>query len=106
MTLLLKSSGLSSYLVGAQEAFYLFHEDLHEGRLVATTLDRTFHNLKAAPPIFDSADVLRAALSPSIAEPSEESLMHDFVAHNMAADDNHHNIAEEPSGEEIQMDLD
>ncbi|KAI9874558.1 MAG: hypothetical protein M1823_007656, partial [Watsoniomyces obsoletus] len=32
---LLKSSGLNAYLVGAHEGFYLFSENLLEGRLVA-----------------------------------------------------------------------
>jgi hypothetical protein len=39
----------------------LFAEDLKQGRLVSTSLEKTFENLKTSPPDFDSDDVLVAA---------------------------------------------
>ncbi len=43
--ILLKSKGLNAYLVGAEEGFFLFKEDLSEGRLVSRTWERTLANL-------------------------------------------------------------
>jgi hypothetical protein len=57
----LQSKGLVSYLVEAKEGWFLFGEDLKEGRLVSTSLERTFENLKTTPPVFDSEEILYAA---------------------------------------------
>ena len=62
--ILLQSKGLASYLVEASEGWYLFGEDLTQGRLVAISLDRTFENLKTSPPIFDGEEVLVAFTEP------------------------------------------
>jgi hypothetical protein len=43
--ILLKSKGLNAYLVGADEGFFLFREELSEGRLVARIWERTLANL-------------------------------------------------------------
>jgi hypothetical protein len=58
----LQSKGLASYLVEAREGWFLFGEDLKEGRLVSASLDRTFENLKTTPPVFDSEEILVAAV--------------------------------------------
>ncbi|KFY40106.1 hypothetical protein V494_03645 [Pseudogymnoascus sp. VKM F-4513 (FW-928)] len=67
--ILLQSNGLASYLVEAKEGWFLFGEDLAQGRLVATSLDRTFENLRTSPPVFDGAEVLVP-----VAEPAKQSV--------------------------------
>jgi hypothetical protein len=57
----LESRGLQSYLVEADEGFFLFAENLRQGRLVATTGERAIQNLKTSPPTFDSAHTMEAA---------------------------------------------
>lgn len=54
----LESKGLQSYLVEASEGFFLFAENLRQGRLVSQTVDGALRNLKSSPPKFDGADVL------------------------------------------------
>lgn len=63
--ILLQSKGLSSYLIEASEGWFLFAEDLSEGKLVATSLDRTFENLRTSPPIFDGGQLLVASADPA-----------------------------------------
>lgn len=60
----LQSKGLASYLVEANEGFFLFGEDLQQGRLVSTVLEQTFANLKGPVPTFDGDLVMEAAASP------------------------------------------
>ena len=62
--LLLESKGLQSYLVEAREGFFLFGEDLRQGRLVSTDPGRALHNLKTSPPVFDGLETMTAAGSP------------------------------------------
>jgi hypothetical protein len=62
----LQSKGLQSYLVEAQEGFFLFGEDLKQGRLVSTSLERTFKNLQSTPPIFDAEKTMQAAVTPKL----------------------------------------
>lgn len=59
---LLKSRSLNAYLVGSQAGFYLFSEDLLEGKLVGTTWDSTLENLKSGQ--FEGTEVLRAERTP------------------------------------------
>lgn len=60
----LESRGLESYLVEAQEGFFLFAENLKQGRLVSQDPARAFQNLKTSPPVFDGAETMFAAESP------------------------------------------
>lgn len=62
--LLLESKGLQSYLVEASEGFFLFGEDLRQGRLVSTNPERALQNLKISPPVFDGLETMTAAGSP------------------------------------------
>jgi hypothetical protein len=62
--ILLESRGLQSYLVGATEGYFLFAENLRQGRLVSATPEGALRNLKISPPVFDGADVMDAAESP------------------------------------------
>jgi hypothetical protein len=62
--ILLKSNGLNAYLVGCQEGFYLFSENLLEGRLVGRTWDVCLQNLKSQPIAFEGDEVLKAERTP------------------------------------------
>lgn len=75
--ILLQSNGLASYLVEAKEGWFLFGEDLAQGRLVATTLDRTFENLRTSPPVFDGGEVLVPVAEE--AKPSANATHEDMV---------------------------
>jgi hypothetical protein len=56
----LQSKGLASYLVEAKEGWFLFGEDLREGRLVSASLERIFENLRSVPPVFDGEEMMLA----------------------------------------------
>ncbi|KAI6711139.1 hypothetical protein JHW43_006346 [Diplocarpon mali] len=60
----LSSKGLASYLVESNEGYFLFAEDLKQGRLVSTNLEKTWVNLSSPVPIFDSDLVLEAGQTP------------------------------------------
>jgi hypothetical protein len=62
--ILLESRGLQSYLVEATEGYFLFAENLRQGRLVSTTPEGALQNLKISPPVFDGAAVMDASESP------------------------------------------
>ena len=65
--ILLRSAGLSAYLVQADEGFFLFHEDLGEGRLVGRTEHEALANLKTSPPAaVEGSEVLRAVGTPKV----------------------------------------
>ncbi|KAK4156374.1 hypothetical protein C8A00DRAFT_12700 [Chaetomidium leptoderma] len=61
--ILLESRGLQSYLVEATEGYFLFAENLRQGRLVSTTPEGALNNLKISPPVFDGFDTMDAAES-------------------------------------------
>lgn len=60
----LQSRGLNAYLVEAREGFFLFAEDLREGRLVSRNAYCALQNLKSTPPVFDGSENMTAAESP------------------------------------------
>lgn len=60
----LQSRGLASYLVEANEGYFLFGEDLKQGRLVSTSLEKTWDNLRGAVPVFDGDGVMEAGETP------------------------------------------
>ena len=60
-----KSKGLNAYLVGAQEGFFLFSDDLLEGRMIGTSWERTIINLRSQPMVFDGTETLKAVRTPS-----------------------------------------
>ncbi|KAK6379364.1 hypothetical protein LTS17_006282 [Exophiala oligosperma] len=62
--ILLKSSGLNAYLVGCQEGFFLFSEDLLEGKLVGRSWETCLQNLRSQPIVFEGEEVLRAERTP------------------------------------------
>lgn len=57
----LESKGLESYLVEAAEGFFLFAENLRQGRLVSRDAQRALQNLKSSPPVFDGPETMIAA---------------------------------------------
>ena len=59
--ILLESRGLQSYLVESTEGYFLFAENLRQGRLVSRTAERALQNLKSSPPLFDSLETMEAA---------------------------------------------
>jgi hypothetical protein len=66
----LQSRGLASYLVEAQEGYFLFGEDLKQGRLVSTNLEKTFENLRGPVPVFEGDMVLEAGETPKATSPA------------------------------------
>jgi len=62
--ILLQSKGLSAYLVGASDGFYLFKEDLSEGRLVGRNWEGCLVNLQAVPMGFEGVETLKMARAP------------------------------------------
>lgn len=76
----LQSRGLQSYLVEANEGFFLFAENLRQGRLVSKDAARAMQNLRTSPPTFDGADTMQAATTPKSAEASPSSSSSSFVS--------------------------
>ena len=66
----LESKGLQSYLVEANEGFFLFAENLQQGQFVSQDLNRTFENLRSSPPVFEGTAPMSAAVSPASTEPT------------------------------------
>lgn len=62
----LQSRGLASYLVQANEGYFLFGEDLKQGRLVSTCLQKVWANLRGPTPIFDGETVMEAGDTPKV----------------------------------------
>lgn len=62
--ILLESRGLQSYLVEASQGYFLFAENLRQGRLVSQTPEGTLRNLKTSPPVFDGPSTMSASESP------------------------------------------
>ncbi|KAI9714956.1 MAG: hypothetical protein M1812_006269 [Candelaria pacifica] len=56
----LKSEGLNAFLVEAIQGFFLFADDLKEGRLVSTTWENCIVGLRAYPPVFEGQVSMKA----------------------------------------------
>ncbi|KAB5585429.1 hypothetical protein GE09DRAFT_26157 [Coniochaeta sp. 2T2.1] len=69
----LESRGLQSYLVEADEGFFLFAENLRQGRLVSSNPERAIQNLKTSPPTFEGANTMEAMETPMPAEANSHS---------------------------------
>lgn len=90
----LQSKGLASYLVQANEGYFLFGEDLKQGRLVSTSLEQTWVNLKGPVPVFESDLVMEAGQTPKVEADalqmsSGESMMDDLNVAGVANGINH-----------------
>lgn len=81
--ILLKSAGLNAYLVGAQEGYFLFSEDLLEGKLVARTWESCLQNLRSQPIVFEGEEVLRAERTPgpesTRSQPTQQNIMENWA---------------------------
>jgi hypothetical protein len=78
----LESKGLQSYLVEASEGYFLFDENLRNGRLVSTTGEGALQNLKSNPPVFEGPETMMAAQHPII--PSFNQQIHAGRIHTNA----------------------
>ncbi|KAF5001372.1 hypothetical protein FDECE_10976 [Fusarium decemcellulare] len=76
--ILLESKGLQSYLVEANEGFFLFAENLRQGQLVSQTAEGALQNLQCSPPTFDGMETLSAAESPRPSSTSPEPMVADM----------------------------
>lgn len=76
--IILKSRALESYLVEAKEGWFLFGEELKQGRFVAPTFEQACVHLRTSPPTFEGAEILDAKeqnVEMSISTPSLTSSM-------------------------------
>ncbi|KAL2116312.1 hypothetical protein VTJ04DRAFT_8479 [Mycothermus thermophilus] len=71
--ILLQSRGLQSYLVEANEGYFLFAENLRQGRLVSTTAEGALSNLKISPPVFEGLTTMEASEHPRPSAPAAVS---------------------------------
>jgi hypothetical protein len=62
--ILSKSKGLNAYLVGCHEGFFLFSDDLLEGRRVASNWQTCIQNLRVHPVEYEGQEILKAASTP------------------------------------------
>ncbi|KAG6018314.1 hypothetical protein E4U43_004456 [Claviceps pusilla] len=53
----LESKGLQSYLVEASSGYFLFAENLRQGRLVSPTAEGALKNLQFSPPVFEGPEL-------------------------------------------------
>lgn len=63
-----KSKGMDAFLVKVmqpQEGYWLFKDDLSEGKLVASSFENCLNNLRAQPMLFEGSHSICAAASPS-----------------------------------------
>ncbi|KAK0390020.1 hypothetical protein NLU13_3593 [Sarocladium strictum] len=64
----LESHALQSYLVESNEGFFLFAENLRQGRLVSHNIVGAMQNLQSNPPTFDGAETLYPQELPKMME--------------------------------------
>ncbi|EFZ01459.1 hypothetical protein X797_005382 [Metarhizium robertsii] len=57
VSICLESKGLQSYLVEASDGYYLFTENLRQGRLVSRTAEGALQNLQLSPPSFEGPEL-------------------------------------------------
>lgn len=70
----LESKALQSYLVESNEGFFLFAENLRQGRLVSTHIVGAMQNLQNNPPAFEGANTFYATEPPKVANlPPQQS---------------------------------
>ncbi|EPE32598.1 hypothetical protein GLAREA_07732 [Glarea lozoyensis ATCC 20868] len=76
----LQSNGLESYLVEANEGYFLFGDDLKQGRLVSTNLEKVWANLRGPVPMFDGEATMTAGDTPKAPQattPADTTMMTD-----------------------------
>jgi hypothetical protein len=99
----LQSKGLASYLVETNEGYFLFGDDLKQGRLVSTSLEQTWVNLRGPVPIFDGEGVMEAGETPKInGAPLNEGLIMTNGTGGVAGEDSNDH---ENHTLEVEMDM-
>lgn len=68
----LESKGLESYLVESDQGYFLFAEDLRQGRLVSQDVEVAMRHLQHTPPRFDGPNAILAAETPSSVANSDD----------------------------------
>ncbi len=85
--IILQSSGLkNAYLVEASEGYFLFDEEIKEGRLVATLWENCVVGLQAYPPLFEGAQTMKATQTPRAISTGDGSLQPTVETDDEAAD--------------------
>jgi hypothetical protein len=72
--ILSKSKGLNAYLVGCHEGFFLFSDNLLEGRMVARGWQTCIQNLRVHPVQYEGQDILKATNTPGPDDVPSDSL--------------------------------
>jgi hypothetical protein len=101
----LQSRGLSSYLVEANEGYFLFGEDLKQGRLVSPSLERTWDNLRGPLPIFDGEGVMEAGETPKV-NGSSQSMLNDSLMTTKVMEINNTNEGKNLEHHTLEVDMD
>lgn len=104
----LQSKGLASYLVEANEGYFLFGEDLKQGRLVSRTLEQTWVNLRGAVPTFEGEGVMEAGETPKMnggTTPVANGSHVDEISMNGVEIDTVHGQAVASETLEVEMDM-
>lgn len=78
VTILLESRGLQAYLVESAEGYFLFSEDLRQGRLVSARVDAALQNLRCSPPVFEGQNTLFATDAPEIGTAETKGFRHGY----------------------------
>ena len=98
----LRSRGLASYLVEAKEGFFLFGDDLKQGRLVSTSLEKTWINLRGPVPLFDGEGIMEAGETPKTNGNGQSVVVDDLM---MTKGDGMNGIRD-PSNQTMEVEMD
>lgn len=79
----LQSRGLASYLVEADQGYFLFGEDLKQGRLVSQNLERVLANLQGPTPMFDGEGIMHASTTPPAVDAAAHAQLNGNALHQL-----------------------
>ncbi|KAI9648561.1 hypothetical protein NHQ30_003197 [Ciborinia camelliae] len=99
----LQSRGLASYLIEAQEGYFLFGDDLKQGKLVSSSLEQTFKNLQGPVPIFEGDMLLEASETPKASSPNVNAMTNNGHVEEMITGGIP--TTELPNAVEVEMDM-
>ncbi|RFU34645.1 hypothetical protein B7463_g1746, partial [Scytalidium lignicola] len=108
----LQSRGLASYLVEADQGYFLFGEDLKQGRLVSQNLERVWANLQGPSPMFDGEGIIHASETPKAADAGAHVQLNGSSLHDMMMNGSvtatltqNHGLAPSEQSLEVEMDM-
>lgn len=81
-----KSEGKEAFLVQSDEGYWLFKEDLDEGRLISTCWQRCITGLTSLPMVFEGENTITAHKSPSLVREGLDRIKLAEVANGMDLD--------------------